>query len=110
MWRPHRLLDVVDPVTFSPGVTDPAAANELHITPGDQEEADVQLAPVPSAHVIVTGLAPDPPNGPVRYPGITADEQVFGVWLPFSYKFEFQRPMKFLASRGSGIRSPNPPR
>lgn len=73
------LLDVVYPVTFSPGVTDPAAANELHITPGDQEEADVQLAPVPSAHVIVTGLPPDPPNGPVRYPGITADEQVFGV-------------------------------
>ncbi|HTU35838.1 MAG TPA: carboxypeptidase-like regulatory domain-containing protein, partial [Candidatus Acidoferrum sp.] len=71
------LLDVVYPITFFPGVTDPAAANELHITPGDQEEADVQLVPVPSAHVLVTGL-PDSPQG-MPYPNIRADDRIFGT-------------------------------
>ncbi|MGH9736949.1 MAG: carboxypeptidase regulatory-like domain-containing protein, partial [Candidatus Acidiferrales bacterium] len=64
----NPLLDVVYPVTFFPGVADPAAANELHIVHGDQQEADVELTPVPSADVLVTGLPPDPPNGPAAYP------------------------------------------
>lgn len=76
--KSDALLDVVYPVTFFPGVTDPAAANVLHITPGDQEEADIQLTPVPSAHVLITGLPPDQPNGPVSYPAVRADERVFG--------------------------------
>lgn len=76
--KSNPLLDVVYPVTFFPGVADPAAANELHITPGDQEEADVELTPVPSAHVLVTGLPGDPPNGPTAYPNIRADERIFG--------------------------------
>lgn len=78
------LLDVVYPITFFPGVADPAAANELHIAPGDQEEADIQLTPVPSAHVLITGLPPDSPNGPAPYPNIQAEERLFGASIGFS--------------------------
>lgn len=81
--KSNPLLDVVYPITFFPGVADAAAANELHITPGDQEEADVELTAVPSAHVLVTGLPADPPNGPAAYPNIRADERIFGSSMGF---------------------------
>ena len=76
---PNPLLDVVYPLTFYPGVTDPAVANELQITPGDQEEADIQLVPVPDVHVLVTGLPDSAPNGP----SVTLRENAFGSPIPF---------------------------
>lgn len=78
---PNPLLDVVYPITFYPGVSDPAIANELHITAGDQEEADIQLIPVPDVHVLVTGLPEHPPNGPYNL-SVSVQQNAFGSPIP----------------------------
>jgi hypothetical protein len=72
----NPLLDVVYPVTFYPGMLNDRSASELNLTAGGQEEANIQLQPVPSVHVILTN-APVDPNDP-NDPGVSANRKTFG--------------------------------
>jgi len=67
-------LDVAYPITFYPGVTDQHASAELNLTPGDKEEADIQLQAVPAVHVRLTNLPVDEKN---RI-NMGANEKLFG--------------------------------
>ena len=82
----NPLLDVVYPVTFYPGVLNERSASELNITAGGQEEANIQLQPVPSVHVILTNLPIDP-NNP-NDPGINANRKIFGS-IPVGFPMVF---------------------
>jgi 5-hydroxyisourate hydrolase-like protein (transthyretin family) len=44
-------LDVVYPLLYSPGATDPARASPLSLLPGEQATADFTLYPLPSVHL-----------------------------------------------------------
>ena len=72
--KPDPLLDVAYPITFYPGVTDQHASAELNLTPGDKEEADIQLQAVPAVHVRLTNLPVDEKN---RI-NMGANEKLFG--------------------------------
>jgi Carboxypeptidase regulatory-like domain len=74
----NPLLDVVYPLTFYPGVTDAAAANELRLQAGGEEEADVEMIAVPSVHILVTGLPPSGPSDQPFRPEITVSASAFG--------------------------------
>jgi hypothetical protein len=54
--KPDPVLDVVYPVTFFPGVTDPRAAADLPVPAGSTEEANIQLQAVPAIHLRLTNL------------------------------------------------------
>ncbi len=75
-FKPNPLLDVVYPVTFYPGVLNDRFASELNVTAGGQEEANIQLQPVPSAHVILTNIPVDP-NDPSD-PAVSVNRKIFG--------------------------------
>jgi hypothetical protein len=79
------LLDVVYPVTFYPGVLNERSATELDITAGSQEEANIQLQPVPSVHVIITNLPVGENNLNAPNTSIGANQTIFGSYgLGFS--------------------------
>ncbi len=46
-------LDVTYPSVWYPGVTEPEQATLIVLHPGDQQQADFQLAPIPSLHLQV---------------------------------------------------------
>src|ERR1700746_395248 len=82
----NPLLDVVYPVTFYPDVLNDRSAGELNVTAGGQEEANIQLQPVPSVHVILTNVPVDR-NNP-NDPGVSANRKIFGsfpVGFPMVY-------------------------
>lgn len=49
-------LDVVYPITFYPGVTDPQSAGEISIAAGASLEANVQILAVPALHLRLTNI------------------------------------------------------
>lgn len=44
-------LDVTYPPLWFPGVSEESEAQVLHMKPGDQQQADMQLTPLPAAHL-----------------------------------------------------------
>jgi hypothetical protein len=52
-------LDVAYPVTYYPGATDAENAGALVLRAGDSVSADVNLAPVPSMHVVIRNTSVD---------------------------------------------------
>ncbi|HEY1424085.1 MAG TPA: carboxypeptidase-like regulatory domain-containing protein [Candidatus Acidoferrum sp.] len=54
--KPDPRLDVVYPVTFYPGVSDPHAATELNLSAGATEQANIPLHAVPAVHVRLRNL------------------------------------------------------
>lgn len=50
-------LDVVYPVVWFPGVTDPGLAETMVIRGGDSRQANMQLSPIPSGHLRIEGIA-----------------------------------------------------
>jgi protocatechuate 3,4-dioxygenase beta subunit len=48
-------LDVVYPLTFFPGVTDPGSASAIHLTCGEKYVADLVLQPVRAIHLELPG-------------------------------------------------------
>ena len=79
-FRIDPLLDVVYPVTFYPGVLNERSATELNITAGSQEEANIQLQPVPSVHVIITNLPVNENNPNDPKTSIAASQTIFGSY------------------------------
>jgi hypothetical protein len=71
--KPDPLLDVVYPVTFFPGVTNPNAVADLNVAAGGTEEANVPLQAVPAVHVRLRNLPIDE-NGV----SIAATQMAFG--------------------------------
>jgi hypothetical protein len=67
-------LDVVYPFTFYPNVTDPHAASELTLSPGDKFDANIQLQPVPAIHLHITNLSAEP----MSLPQASASQKLFG--------------------------------
>ena len=67
-------LDVVYPFTFYPNVTDPHAASEITLSPGDKFDANIQLQPVPSIHLHITNLSTDP----MSLPQVSVTQKLFG--------------------------------
>jgi hypothetical protein len=67
-------LDVVYPFTFYPNVTDPQAASEITLAPGDKFEANIQLQPVPAIHLHITNLSAEP----MSLPQVSASQKFFG--------------------------------
>jgi len=49
-------LDLTFPLTFYPGVTDPAGASVIDLQIGDQTTADVSLTAVPALHIHINGI------------------------------------------------------
>ena len=49
--HPDPTFDVVYPVTWFPGVTDPASAASITLHGGDSGEADFHLVPIPAIHL-----------------------------------------------------------
>jgi Carboxypeptidase regulatory-like domain len=74
------LLDVVYPVTFYPGVLNERSATELNITAGSQEEANIQLQPVPSVHAMLTNVPVNENNPNDTNINITANQKIFGSY------------------------------
>jgi Carboxypeptidase regulatory-like domain len=58
--EPENSLDVAYPVTFYPGVTDPASASAIDLPPGDRDTADISLNAVPAVHISVQGPSSKP--------------------------------------------------
>ncbi|PYP91119.1 MAG: hypothetical protein DMG65_08960 [Candidatus Angelobacter sp. Gp1-AA117] len=56
---PKSPLDVAYPVTYYPGVTDPASAGSIAVTAGEKFTADIVLQPVPAIHSRITVAGPD---------------------------------------------------
>ncbi len=73
-------LDVVYPVTYYAGATDPASASALTITEGSSSNLQIVLRPVPALHVQVSGL--HAPEG--RPLGMTVSQVVPGGYPVFS--------------------------
>ncbi len=68
-------LDVVYPLTWFPGGTDPQTAATIKLAGGETRQADFQLRPIPATHLrIMTAQSNEvPPTGvgtPVRFPQI----------------------------------------
>ena len=70
-------LDVVYPVTWFPGATDEHSAGIVTVHDGESREADIQLVPIPSVHLHITGEPRPvsggdgrPRNNPVRFPQV----------------------------------------
>jgi hypothetical protein len=59
-------LDVAYPVTWFPGVSDEQQAQLITLRPGDQQQADLQLVPIPSVHLklIVPPVSDQRPGQP----------------------------------------------
>jgi hypothetical protein len=74
------LLDVVYPVTFYPGVLNERSASELNITAGSQEEANIQLQPVPTVHVMLTNVPVNENNPNDTNINIAANQKIFGSY------------------------------
>jgi hypothetical protein len=51
---PRSPLDVVYPLTFYPGATDPSSASPITVNPGERFIANVRLQPVPAAHLTIS--------------------------------------------------------
>ncbi|MBO0912518.1 MAG: carboxypeptidase regulatory-like domain-containing protein [Acidobacteria bacterium] len=79
-----REFDVTYPVTYYPGVTDPAAATPLVVKQGDRVEANIELTAVPALHVRIRASGVDPSQGV----GMNAMQQLFGnasVAVPMTF-------------------------
>jgi len=85
--HPDPTFDVIYPVTWFPGVTDPASASTITLHGGDSGEADFHLVPMPAVHLRLPSPVPSPgtTNGrqiqpPVNFPQILpiASSGVFG--------------------------------
>ena len=66
---PNAALDVAYPVTFYPGVIDPANASAIDLPAGDRDSADISLNAVPAVHLSVARASSDaaqPANGIVE--------------------------------------------
>lgn len=75
-------LDVVYPLTWYPGATDPEAADILTLQPGDTRQADFRLLAVPATHLRVnTSSPPRPDTGDGRRPrpGLPQLDRVSGT-------------------------------
>jgi hypothetical protein len=48
-------LDLTYPITWFPGVADPASAGTLELAGGGAQQADIHLSPIPSIHLILPG-------------------------------------------------------
>jgi hypothetical protein len=57
-------LDVVYPITWFPGVTDPASASTITLHGGDNGEADFHLVPMPAVHLHAAQPVPTQGIGP----------------------------------------------
>lgn len=55
-------LDVVYPITFYPGATDPSSASPITVNPGERFIANVRLQPVPAAHMEIQSSLPGEPG------------------------------------------------
>ena len=85
-------LDVVYPITWFPGVTDPASAATITLHGGDSGEADFHLVPMPAVHLRVPQPASSGGTGPngrqVQSPGAfpqirpVATSGIFGGMAP----------------------------
>jgi Carboxypeptidase regulatory-like domain len=61
---PDPVLDVVYPVTWFPGVDDPALAETLTLHGGDTRQADFHMIPIPSMHLrIIPPVNANPTQG-----------------------------------------------
>ena len=63
---PDPSLDFAYPVTWFPGVSDPALAETIVLHAGDTRQADFHLVPIPSIHmrILVPPRANNAPNNP----------------------------------------------
>jgi hypothetical protein len=68
-------LDVTYQRTWYPGVNDPAEAEVLSLKPAGVRRADVQLTPIPAAHVTLAAPAPAA-SGSRRFPSFPVVERV----------------------------------
>ena len=59
---PRSPLDLVYPVTFYPGATDPASASAIAVNAGERFIANVRLQPVPAAHLEIRSSSPGDPG------------------------------------------------
>ena len=85
---PDPTFDVVYPVTWFPGVTDPTSASTITLHGGDSGEADFHLVPIPAVHLRLPSPVPSAggtANGrqiqaPISFPQIlpVASTGVFG--------------------------------
>lgn len=73
-------FDVVYPITWYPGATDAEAADTLTLHPGDTQEADFNLLPVPATHLRVNvGRAARGPDADRRsQSGVPQMERISG--------------------------------
>jgi Carboxypeptidase regulatory-like domain len=71
-------LDMVYPVTWFPGATDEHSAGIVTLHDGESREADIQLVPMPSIHLHISGQPPAPSGSenfgrvgnPIRFPQV----------------------------------------
>ena len=70
------MFDVLYPITYFAGVTEDYRATPLLAKAGDAIEADVQLAAVPSIHVLLTNM--DVYQRRRENPSVTAVQKLFG--------------------------------
>ena len=77
--KPDPSLDVVYPLTFSPGVTDERSASEISVAEGETAEANIPMRTVPAAHLRLTGMPAD------HSLNVNVFQKVFGtVAMPLS--------------------------
>jgi hypothetical protein len=87
-------LDFAYPVTWFPGVSDPALAETMVLHAGDTRHADFQLVPIPSIHLRI--LTPPrvnnaPSTSPVAFPMIQQVNSGGGFgFVPISTHFDQQ--------------------
>jgi len=74
----NAALDLVYPTTFYPGVSDPASASQIVLNDGEEFAADFTLTAIPSLHLRLNHLNPDPTR-PQR--GANLKQKVFGAVL-----------------------------
>jgi protocatechuate 3,4-dioxygenase beta subunit len=85
-------LDVTYPITYYPGVTDPAAATPVSARPGDRLTMDIGLSSARALHVRVRDSNFDPSKGF----GVNVTEKIFGsVTIPVPPNLDMVGPGEF---------------
>ena len=69
-------LDVAYPVTYYPGVTDPASAGVIALAAGDKATADIILQPLPAIH---TRITVDSPDSRRHFSGVVVQRMLGGI-------------------------------
>ena len=70
-------LDLAYPITFYPGVTEPASATAVQLKSGERFVADITLQPVPALHLRVTE-----DKGGKSFYGVQLRARLFGAPVP----------------------------